>query len=249
MNTAQIGIYRTALQLASVGSFMTLAFQAVLYPKISSWAAQGQVNEIENSLARACTYSLFLAIPTCVGGWILGDRLLYYLYGASFTEGMIPLIFLLLVQIVNIFMFLGTMSLNALDHPRDAFSVTFIASLANILLNIAFIPVMGITGAAIATLIAMALNAVGAFILLSRVISVKIEYAPVKKILCAAVIMGIFLIMVKFLLPLAHVAAVIAVVIVGAVIYTLVLFKMDREIRNEIRDISINLGIPWPKGL
>jgi O-antigen/teichoic acid export membrane protein len=249
MNTTEVGIYRTALQLASVGSFTTLAFQTVLYPKISSWAAQGKVTEIENSFARACTYSLFLAVPTCIGGWILGERLLFYLYGASFTEGIVPLFFLLLIQIVNIFMFLGTMSLNALDHPKDAFSITLIASLINILLNILFIPVMGITGAAIATLISMAVNAVGAYILLSRVIPVKIEYVPVKNILCAAGVMGIFLLLIHFLLPLTHIAGVITAVIVGAVIYILVLFKLDREIHDEIRDICINLGITWPKWL
>jgi O-antigen/teichoic acid export membrane protein len=246
MNTAEIGIYRTALQLASVGSFTTLAFQTVLYPKISSWAAHGQVTDIENSLARACTYSLLLAIPTCIGGWILGDRLLYFLYGASFTEGTIPLVFLLLVQIVNIFMFLGTMSLNALDHPRDAFYITFIASLANILLNIAFIPVMGITGAAIATLIAMALNAVGAFILLSKVISVKIEYTPVKKILFSAGIMGIFLLVIRFMLPLTHVVTLLAAVSAGAALYIFVVLKWDREIRDEIKNLTVTMGIPWP---
>ena len=111
MNTTEVGIYRTALQLASFGSFTTISLQTVLYPKISRWAAQGQVTEIESTLAKACTYSLFLAVPTCVGGWILGERLLYFLYGSSFIEGTIPLYFLLIVQIVNIFMVLGTTEL------------------------------------------------------------------------------------------------------------------------------------------
>ena len=139
------------------------------------------MTEIENSLARAFTYSLFLAIPTCIGGWILGERLLYYLYGASFTAGTIALFFLLLVQVVNVFMFLGTMSLNALNHPKDAFWITVIAATANILLDIILIPVLGITGAAIATLIAMTLNAIGALMFLSRIISIKFEHDASKK--------------------------------------------------------------------
>ncbi len=126
---------------------------------------------------------LFLAIPACIGGWILGDKLLYYLYGASFVEGAPALFFLLLVQIVNVFMYLGTMSLNALNRPKDAFWITVIAAIANILLDLVLIPIMGITGAAVATLIAMTLNALGALILLSRVISVKFEYEPIKNIL------------------------------------------------------------------
>ena len=246
MNITEVGIYRTALQLATVGSFTTLAFQTALYPKISSWAAQGQFAEIEKSFARACTYSLFLAIPTCIGGWILGDRLLFYLYGASFTAGSAPLFFLLLVQIANIYMFLGTMSLNALDRPKDAFYITLIASLINIVLNFIFIPVMGITGAAIATLIAITVNAAGASILLSRIISVKPEYNPIKKILCAAMVMGIVLLLIHFLLPLDHIAGVLAAVIAGAVIYILVLFRLDREIHDEIRNICLNFGVPWP---
>jgi O-antigen/teichoic acid export membrane protein len=249
MNAADVGIYRTALQLASVGSFTTLAFQTVLFPKISSWAVQGQVTEIENSLARACTYSLFLAIPTCIGGWILGESLLFSLYGASFTRGTTPLVFLLLIQVVNIFMFLGTMCLNALDHPKDAFRITAVAAGLNIVLNIIFIPVFGITGAAIATLIAIFVNAIGAYILLSRVIRIKIEFEPLKNILCAAAVMGIFLMLPRFFLPLTHLAMVLAVVFIGVGIYVLVLLKMDRVIHDEIRDISLNMSVPWPKWL
>jgi O-antigen/teichoic acid export membrane protein len=249
MSNADVGIYRTAFQLTSVATFATLAFHTVLYPKISNWGAQGQITEIENSLARAWTYSLFLAIPTCVGGWILGDKLLYYLYGASFVEGAPALFFLLLVQIVNVFMYLGTMSLIALNRPKDAFQVTVIASIANILLDLALIPVIGITGAAVATLIAMTLNALGALLLLSRVISVKFEYEPVKNIVYASGIMGIFLVFIHFLLPLTHVVVVVAAVIIGALIYLLVLFKLDREMHDEIRDLSVNLGVPWPRWL
>ena len=102
------------------------------------------------------------------------------------------LFFLLLVQVVNVFMFLGTMSLTALNRPKDAFWITVIAAIANILLDLVLIPVMGITGAAVATLIAMTLNALGALILLSRVISVKFEYGPVKNILYAAGMYGNF---------------------------------------------------------
>jgi O-antigen/teichoic acid export membrane protein len=249
LNNAQVGIYRTAFQLTSIATFATLAFHTVLYPKISKWWTQGQIKEIENSLTRTWTYSLFLAIPTCIGGWILGDKLLYYLYGASFVEGTSALYFLLLVQVVNVFMFLGTMSLTALNRPKDAFWVTVIAAVANILLDIVLIPVMGIAGAAVATLIAMTLNAIGALILLSRIISVKFEYKPIKNILYAAGLMGVFLVCIHFLLPLTNVITVVAVVILGAAIYTIVLFNLDREMHDELKNLGVNLGLPWPMWL
>jgi O-antigen/teichoic acid export membrane protein len=249
MSNAEVGIYRTAFQLTSVATFTTLAFHTVLYPKISAWAAQDKKTEIENSLARAFTYSLFLAIPACIGGWILGERLIYYLYGAAFTSGTLAFFVLLLVQVANVFMFLGTTSLNALNRPKDAFRITIIAAIANIILDIALIPVLGITGAAIATLIAMIINAVGALTLLSRVISIKLEYTPAKHMLYASGCMGIFLLVIHFLLSLTNVAAVLAAVITGAVIYIVVLLRFDRGIHDEIRDLSVSLGVPWPRWL
>jgi O-antigen/teichoic acid export membrane protein len=249
MSNADVGIYRTAFQLTSVATFATLAFHTVLYPKISNWGVKGQISEIENSLARAYTYSLFLAIPACIGGWILGDKLLYYLYGASFVEGTSALYFLLLVQVVNVFTFLGTMSLTALNRQKDAFWITAIAAIVNILLDLTLIPFIGITGAAMATLIAMTINAVGAIILLSRIITVKFEYKPIKNILCSAILMGILLVFIHFLLPLTHVIALLAVVIIGALIYIFVLLKLDREIHDELKNLSGNLGVPWPRGL
>ncbi len=249
MSNADVGIYRTAFQLTSVATFTTLAFQTVLYPKISSWEVQGMIGEIQDALARAFTYSLLLAIPACMGGWILGERLLYYLYGSSFVEGAPALYFLLLVQVANVFMFLATMSLNALNHPKHAFTITLIAAVANIVLDVILIPVFGIMGAAAATLIAMTLNAVVALVLLSRIISIKFEYKHIKNILYATGLMGIFLICTHFLLPLTHVMGVVAVVILGAAIYILVLFRIDRKIRNELSDLSSNLGVSWPQWL
>ena len=246
LGNADVGIYRTAFQLTSVATLTTLAFHTVLYPKISNWGVQDQKTEIENSLTRAFTYSLFLAIPACIGGWILGERLLYFLYGSSFVEGTSALFFLLLVQVVNVFMFLGTMSLNALNRPRDAFWITVIAATANILLDLVLIPVFGIAGAAVATLIAMTLNATGALILLSRIISVKFEYGAVKNIIYASSCMGISLLLLRFILPLTHVAAVLIMVIAGAGIYIIILFNLDREIHDELKNLSVNLGIPWP---
>jgi Na+-driven multidrug efflux pump len=108
---------------------------------------------------------------------------------------------------------------------------------------------MGITGAALATLIAMTLNALIALFLLSRVISVKIEHGPVKHILSATGLMGIFLIAFHFLLPLTNVAMVVGTVLIGACIYSFVLLKTDLGIHDEIKDFCINLGLPWPRRL
>ena len=177
----------------------------------------------------------------------MGERLLYYLYGVSFVAGRYAYFLLLVVQVVNVFMFLGTMSLNALDRPKDAFWITVVAAIANICLTLFLFRVLGITGAGIATLIAMTLNALGALILLSRTISIKFDVRANKKHILCLWVYGSFSAFHYFVLPLTHVAVVLVFVIFGAGIYLLVLLKLDREIHDELKSLSVNLGVRWPE--
>jgi O-antigen/teichoic acid export membrane protein len=249
MSEADVGIYRTAFQLTSAGTFITLALVSVLFPKISGWHTEGQIPFIENALARAFSYSLLLAVPVAVGGWILGDSLLYYLYGAPFATGATALALLLAVQIVNVFMHLQIMTVNAMNQPRKSFQITAGASIANIVINLLLIPILGIVGAAIATLATMSMNAFLAYFVLSKHIHVKIERSAIFNIWLASLIMALFLAFYRYFVPLNNVFVVFIAVVLGGTIYGLIVLKIDKGIYKEIREILAHMGAPWPRWL
>nr|WP_281361668.1 flippase [Methanofollis tationis] len=249
MSAADVGVYRIAFQFTTAATFVTIAFQTTLYPKISRWHADGFLDRITLSLARAVTYSLLLAVPVAVGGWVLGDRLLYFFYGAGFAEGTATLAILLLMQIVNVFMYLQTMCLNAIDRPRESFYATGTAAVVNILLDLALIPFLGIEGAAIATLVTMLINAGIARYYLSKQIPVCLERGPVLHILFAAGAMAIVVLAYRLAIPLSNAFLVLGAVALGVIVYGLVLLKADAGLHNEIRDLVVQFGIPWPKWL
>jgi O-antigen/teichoic acid export membrane protein len=249
LTNTDVGIYRTALQLTSVATFTTIALTSVLYPQISGWSVKGEVARIEQSLSRAITYSLFLAVPVGVGGWILGEPLLYYLYGADFTAGTGALFILLAMQIINVFMYLQIMSLKAVDRPQDSFLATTIAAVLNIILNVGLIPIYGIQGAAIATALSMGLNALIAFFLLRRVVPVRIEGKPVGSVLVSSAIMGIAVLSLYTILPLTSSVMLFTIVLIGAGVYVISLFSLDRAMYQEIRDLVRSFGGPWPHWL
>ncbi|WP_332449121.1 flippase [Methanoculleus sp.] len=246
MTEADVGIYRVALQLTSIATFVTVALHTTLYPKISYWGKQNDLASVESALARAFTYSLLLAVPVALGGWLLGERLLYFFYTASATAGTGALSILLLVQVAHVFMFLQTMCLNALDRPRDSFRVTAVAVAANIILNLFLIPAYGIVGASAATLVTMVLNAALANRSLSRMIRVRIESRAVANIVLAALAMSAVIIVCSYLLPLTNVLLVLGAVALGGVVYLLTLLKIDRGIHDELKELAGKLGIPWP---
>ena len=246
LTNADVGIYRIALQLTTAATFTTVALQTVLYPKISYMGAQREFGAIENVLARAFTYSLILAVPVCIGGWIFGRELLYYFYGASFAPGTAVFMILLIVQLVNIFMYLLTMSLNALDRPRDSFKGTAIAIVINIILNVVFIPLIGIIGAALATLITMIVNALIVFFFLNRILAVRLETKPVRNIALASLVMGAVLICIVFLLPLLNLQMLLLYIGIGAFIYVIILLKLDVDIKSDMQNIIRKFGLRLP---
>jgi O-antigen/teichoic acid export membrane protein len=246
LSNSEIGIYRTSFQLATIALFVMIALRTALYPKIASWMKGGETGSIETALARAITYSLALAVPAACGAWVLGSSLLYYLYGASFVAAGPALSLLFMVEIVTVFLSLETMCLGALNLPKSVFVVTAIGATATILLDILLIPVFGITGAALALLIGTGIFALAAHMILRKRIKVSIEKKPVASVVFSSVVMALCVIAFQYFLPVTNVFLIAGAVVTGMVIYSLLLVRLDRGIRDEVRDLVAGIGLPWP---
>jgi len=222
------------------------ALRTALYPKIASWMKKGEIGSVETALARAITYSLALAVPAASGAWVLGSSLLYYLYGASFAAAAPALSLLFMVELVTVFLSLETMCLGALDMPKSVFQVTAIGAVSTILLDIMLIPVFGITGAAFALLIGTGIFALAAHYVLKKRIKVRIEKKPVASIIFSSVVMALCVSAYQVIIPITNVFLIAGAVVTGMVIYSLLLVRLDRGIRDEVRDMVTGMGLSWP---
>ena len=146
-------------------------------------------------------------------------------------------------------MYLQTTGLLALDRPKESFRVATVAATANILRDITLIPMMGITGAAVATLLTMALNAVLAYRVLKRTIGVRLDYSSVRNILVASAVMGLFVGVYRLVVPLSSIWLTLVPVAVGAVVYGVVLLKLDRSLHDELRTMAVQMGVRLPRWL
>ena len=249
MTNGDVGVYRTAFQFTSAAAFITAAIAPTLTPKISRWSKDNEWEKIVYPVSRGITFGLILAVPVLFGGIFLADKLLHYFYGADFAAGAAACCILFAVQIVSVFTtFLGT-ALSASDHAKQSFYATATAAVVNIILNCILIPILGINGAAISTLISYSLNAVLIAYFLRRYISIRIEKRPIFHIIISAAVMGIFVFIYTLFVPLDNVILTLIPVAVGAFIYFFLLFKIDRGIRDEIAGMAKTFGIPWPKWL
>ena len=179
----------------------------------------------------------------------MGDRLLYYFYGSEFERGYTILIIFLILQLVNIFNLYSTMYLNALDRAKDSFKVTAIGVTANIALNLLLIPILGIKGAAIATLLTMTLNAIIFWRVLAKIFTLRIEFNSFLNIMKASLIMSIFIFGYRLIVPLSNVWLTLIPVILGGIMYGILVLKFDLKIHDELKKITLQMNLPWPNWL
>ncbi len=241
LSNADVGVYRIVLQFTLMATFITVVLRSTLYPRVSRWGKTGDTALIEESLSRAFTYSLILAIPMSMGGFLLGDKLLYYFYGADFAEGYITMVVLFIVQVINIFCYFFTTYLTAMDHLKNLFKITVLSVAANIALNALLIPLIGILGAAIATLVTMILNAVLAMRILSKIITIRVEIDSFLNILKASVMMGLLIMVYRRVVPLSNVWLTLVPVVIGGVLYLFLILKLDRKIYDELKGIIMQM--------
>ena len=238
LNNADVGVYRVIFQFTAIAAFTTTSLRSILWPRVSRWNQTGETGLIEESLSRAFTYSLILAVPLFVGGAFLGDKLLYFFYGADFVS-YTTLMLLLIVQIVNIFQYFITAYLSAMNQVKELFKITVVAVVANIALNVMLIPVMGISGAAVATLVTMALNAYLARRVLARMITLRVERSSLLNICKASIAMGAVVGLYRLVVPLSSVWVSLVPVVLGGVVYGVLILKFDRNIYEELKGIII----------
>jgi len=246
LNNADVGVYRIIFQFTTLAAFTTSALLFTLRPRVSRWDKIGETGLIEESLSRAFTYSLILALPLFVGGALLGDRLLYFFYGADFVS-YTTLMILFFVQIVNIFHSFFTTYLSAMDQIKELSKITVVAVVANIALNAALIPMMGISGAAVATLATMSLNAILARRVLARMITLRVERSSLLNIFKATVVMGAVVGGYRLIVPLSSVWVALVPVVLGGVVFGVAVLKFDKKIYEELKGIMMQMNLTWPE--
>ncbi|HJJ28593.1 MAG TPA: flippase [Methanocorpusculum sp.] len=249
LDTSSVGIYRVALRFTEVSTFITAAILSTLSPKISRWSVEGLMDKIGAVISRAFTFGLILAVPVAIGGIFLVDRLLYYFYGENFAAGATACIILLIYQIVYVFYAFIACALSNTNHVRKSFYGTIVALVLNIALNFILIPYLGINGAAVSSVISLIVNTLIVGLLLRKYVPFTVDMRAILHIVAASCVMGLIVFVYTCFVPLTNVVVVLVPVCVGAVVYFVILLKLNKGIRNEIAGVVENFGLKWPKWL
>ncbi|SFS68440.1 oligosaccharide flippase family protein [Halostagnicola kamekurae] len=242
--SALIGIYSIAWNIAMFLILFSGSISTTLFPEMSKQSVNEDSQSIANLLEDALSYAGLLLIPGLIGGLILGERILR-IYGDEFTQGTAVLGILIISALVRAYQKQLLNTLNAIDRPDLSFRANALFVVVNLSLNVALIYLYGWIGAAVATVLSVAVSLVVAHCYLKSLVEYTIPYAEIANQWFAAIIMGVIvyagLQFENTHTVLGHNAATVVLLVgVGASVYFATLLVISSQFRT-----TVNRNVPF----
>lgn len=232
LGVAPVGIYSAGHTLGSIPFVFAITLGFVLTPTLSKLYDEGRMNEVKTYLRYSLKYLLMIAIPFVCGATVLSKQVLGLFSTIEIAlQGhyVVPIVALatLILCICGPFEYILV-----LVKKTKIISISHIlAALINLGLNLLIVPVWGILGAAITTLITYSVL-LGIEVLYSlREFRFVIDWHFIIKSLIASAIMS----SVIWRISTVGNITVIATIIIGIIVYTVVLLLLRGAKKEEIR--------------
>lgn len=154
----EIGFYATATAICGMWCFVLSAIIDSLYPSIMQSHSTGDEAGFERKNKILYAIVFYVSMVVSVGFVLLAKPVILILYGEAYLPAVNPL---RIITWYTAFSYLGVARnawIVAKDRQKYLFWIYLSAAVANVLLNIALIPLWGASGAALASLVAQILT-------------------------------------------------------------------------------------------
>lgn len=155
-DNSQVGIYRSALQVASVVTFGLSIVGNVAAPHITKLYISRETEKLQKIVTNITRVTTLISIPAAIFFTIAGDSVLFLLYGKDYVSGYSTLVILCGGQLLCA-LFGPTMQImNMTGQERQTLLGFSISAAVNIFLLLALTPIFGAIGAACASALSAA---------------------------------------------------------------------------------------------
>jgi len=233
----RVAAYEVAWQVAMNATMISVAIRTVMFPQASEWYENDRLDKIEDVLPDLIVISLMAAIPAVVGGVLLREEILTYVFSPEYAVASIALAILLVNMLdSSVAQVLGGGILYALDRPDLSLRATTVSLVLNIALNLLLIPVFGLLGAAIATTAASGVGTTINIWYVSQYLTLRFNWYRIGWVVVASLIMGGVVYAIITVRGVPGPAALAVIVCLGVVVYGSVILSRSyyRELLRRI---------------
>jgi O-antigen/teichoic acid export membrane protein len=152
--TREAGIYSLAFNIAFLVVLPRTAINTLFAPTISSLFTRRDQVTLQALVTKAASWSLCAAVCIALVLAILAEPILTW-FGKDFADGVPALRILLVGQVIAASYGSQLSVMTMTDHERGAATLLTLSAAVNVVASIVFISMLGLTGAAITTAIAL----------------------------------------------------------------------------------------------
>jgi enterobacterial common antigen flippase len=152
-SSAAMGLYVVAVRMSEVTTFMAGALADALMPEV---AGSGKEDKPEALLARTLRLTLYANVAILVPLWLVAPIILRILFGESFVPATGAFRWLLVAAVVWSAGAIVIRGLQGFGHPGLTTIARFLSAIVTASALLVLLPRMGITGAAISSLVGYA---------------------------------------------------------------------------------------------
>jgi O-antigen/teichoic acid export membrane protein len=151
-----VGLYNAAYPMASFISIPLIALNLMYTPVATGLFSQNKLPELRRNYVVLTKWLVSLTLPVFLVMALFPEASIHLLFGQEYVAAAEPLRILAIGFIINNLLGPNGETLLALGRPNFILWSTVAAAVLNVILNILLIPSMGMVGAAIASLVALA---------------------------------------------------------------------------------------------
>jgi len=175
-----VGVYAIVMKLGLAVNFILTSINMVLGPKFAELYYRDDISGLASVAKKSSKLIVYCTAPFLLVLILLGKPILGF-FGDEFISGYTALYFIALGQFVNAICGSVGYFMNMTGNQKVFCRIVFSGALLNIVLNVLLIPLYGITGAAIASLLSVCLWNIVTLIFIKNKFGFYMGYLPFTK--------------------------------------------------------------------
>lgn len=171
-----VGYYSIAVSLSTFFLLVPRAIQRITYPATSEYWSQNNHQALSVMIDKSTKYAACILLPLGLGVGFFAREIITGVFGQQYTAATWPLCVLIISRVIggSIALPVGA-SFSGIGRPDMAWKLAATTTTSNVGLNLLFIPLWGILGAAIATMASGLLGVIIFLTFMPRILGVRID--------------------------------------------------------------------------
>ena len=232
LNSYSVGLYTSAYKIINYLIIVITIIFKPIYPNLIYYFNKNMTIELNKLISSLYKYVLLLFLPLGVGGVVLRNEIIDFLYGSAYSDvGPIFGILIFFIFILSIREIFGY-QLSAYGMQKKYMKVLIFSAGTNIILNSIFIPKYGILAAGLNTLASELINLFFSAIIATKVICIK----PNIKETILISLLALFMVIAIFILK-SYITNLLVLLLLGVTIYAIFILIFNVINLDELRSI------------